>query len=79
MKPKREFLDYLQDIKEGLEKVEEFTRGMNFDNFSKDDKTNFAVIRALEIIGEAARKIPNLVAPITRTFPGRTWQGCGIN
>ena len=31
---------------------------MQFEAFAKDDKTSFAVIRALEIIGEAARKIP---------------------
>uniref|UniRef100_UPI00262F28BC HepT-like ribonuclease domain-containing protein n=1 Tax=Thermococcus sp. TaxID=35749 RepID=UPI00262F28BC len=36
----------------------EFTSGMDFEDFSKDRKTQFAVIRALEIIGEAAKAIP---------------------
>ena len=71
MKPKREFLDYLRDIKEALEKLEEFTRGMQFEAFAKDDKTSFAVIRALEIIGEAARKIPK---SIRSRYPEVPWQ-----
>jgi len=71
MKPKREFLDYLQDIKEALEKLEEFTLGMQFEAFAKDDKTSFAVIRALEIIGEAARKIPK---SIRSRYPDVPWQ-----
>ena len=71
MKPKREFLDYLRDIQEALEKLEKFTRGMNFEAFAKDDKTSFAVIRALEIIGEAARKIPKSVRS---RYPDIPWQ-----
>ncbi len=71
MKAKREFLDYLQDIKEALEKLEEFTRGMDFEDFSRDDKTTFAVIRALEIIGEAAKKIPK---SCRSRYPDVPWQ-----
>jgi len=37
MKAKREFLDYLRDIQEALEKLDEFTRGMNFEAFVRDD------------------------------------------
>jgi len=61
MKARREYLDYFKDIQEALEKVESFTAGLDFESFAKDDKTTFAVIRALEIIGEAARKIPKSV------------------
>jgi len=31
---------------------------MNYQEFSEDDKTSYAVVRAIEIIGEAAKKIP---------------------
>ena len=61
MKASREYGDYLKDIMDALEKIEIFTSGLDFANFSKDDKTIFAVIRALEIIGEAAKKIPKSV------------------
>lgn len=71
MKAKREFLDYLRDIQEALEKIDEFTRGMNFEAFARDDKTSFAVIRALEIVGEAAKKIPKSVRS---RYPVVPWQ-----
>jgi uncharacterized protein with HEPN domain len=71
MKIKRELLDYLQDIQEALEKLEEFTRGMNFEAFAKDDKTAFAVIRALAIIGEATKKIPK---SFRSRYPEVPWQ-----
>jgi uncharacterized protein with HEPN domain len=49
--------DYLQDILDAMNKVEDFIQGMDFDEFSNDDKTAFAVIRALEIVGEATKKV----------------------
>ena len=55
---KRDFKDYIQDILSSLEEVEEFTEGLDFEDFLKDRKTINAVIRCLEIIGEAAKKIP---------------------
>jgi len=59
MKQRHEILDYLHDIVDAIEKVEKFIKGMKFEEFKNDDKTIFAVIRALEIIGEASKKIPN--------------------
>ncbi len=58
MKSKRIYTDYLEDILDAIAKVKEFIEGMTFDQFAKDDKTIFAVIRALEIIGEATKHIP---------------------
>ncbi len=39
--------------------VEDFTKGMKFEDFLRDKKTVNAVVRSLEIIGEATKKIPN--------------------
>ena len=47
----REFLDYVEDILAAMSKARLFTEGMDYDTFKQDDKTVFAVIRALEIIG----------------------------
>lgn len=58
MSTKREFIDYLEDIADAIEKIENFTYGMDYDQFITDDKTVFAVIRAFEIIGEATKKVP---------------------
>jgi uncharacterized protein with HEPN domain len=71
MKTRREYLDYLKDIQDALEKIQSFTAGLDFESFAQDDKTTFAVIRALEIIGEAARKIPKAVRS---RYPDVPWQ-----
>lgn len=62
--------DYLQDIIDAMGKAETFIADMDFEAFSKDDKTIFAVIRCLEIIGEAAKKIP---ANLRRRFGDIPW------
>lgn len=59
MTEKREVLQFLQDIAEMMTHIQAFTAGMDFDAFIKDTKTNFAVFRALEVIGEAAKQIPD--------------------
>ncbi|MFH1215516.1 MAG: DUF86 domain-containing protein [Pseudomonadota bacterium] len=51
-------IDYLEDILDAISKSLSFVHGMTKEKFFQDDKTVFAVIRALEIIGEAAKKIP---------------------
>lgn len=58
---KREYEDYLHDMLENAEKALSFVQGMDYDGFCTDDKAVYAVIRAFEIIGEAARQIPESV------------------
>lgn len=58
---RREYGDYVQDIVDSASDIAEFTKGMTFDKFRKDKKTVYAVVRAIEIIGEAARHIPKTV------------------
>jgi uncharacterized protein with HEPN domain len=57
----RDYKLYLYDIKEAVEKIETFTRGFTFEEFVEDAKTVDAVIRNLEIMGEAAKHIPKRV------------------
>ena len=54
----RDYRLYLHDIKEAIEKIETFTKGFTFEEFAEDAKTVDAVIRNLEILGEAAKHIP---------------------
>lgn len=49
---------YLMDILASAAKIAEYTRGLDLATFSRDPKTVDAVIRNLEIIGEAAKRIP---------------------
>lgn len=71
MTSERRYADYLDDMLDGIGKARIFTEGMGYDSFQEDDKTVFAVIRALEIIGEAAKKIPE---PVTRDHPEVPWR-----
>lgn len=54
----RIYADYFQDILDSIGEIEMFVKGLSFDDFTKDRKTVNAVLRSLEVIGEAARKIP---------------------
>ncbi len=58
MRKKREIRDYVNDILENINKVQKFTSGIIYDEFIENDEKIYAVIRAIEIIGEAAKKIP---------------------
>jgi uncharacterized protein with HEPN domain len=54
----RELSDYLADILTAITDVELFIAGMTFDEFEEDRKTINAVIRSLEVLGEATKHIP---------------------
>lgn len=56
---KRDIALYLSDILSSIKKIEEYTKGMSYAKFSKDDKTLDAVVRNLEIIGEATNQMPD--------------------
>ena len=71
----REFLDYLDDIRDAVTKARQFVAGMTYEQFAADEKTAFAVVRCLEIIGEAARKIPEAVRTRYPQVPWREMAG----
>ncbi len=54
----RDYKVYLEDILEAVRKIRQFTSGLSFEGFTRDAKTLDAVIRNLEVIGEATKKIP---------------------
>jgi uncharacterized protein with HEPN domain len=57
MKSRRLVTDYLQDILDNAEKARRFVLGVEYAAFRDDEQKVYAVVRALEIIGEAARHI----------------------
>lgn len=67
----RQVLDYLNDILESISDIKEFVAGIDYENFLRDKKTSKAVIRSLEIIGEAAKKIPE---PLRNNHKEIPWQ-----
>jgi uncharacterized protein with HEPN domain len=68
---KRDSRDYLDDILIHARKASEFIAGVSREAFATDDKTRFAVIRALEVIGEAARSVP---PDVCQRFPQIPWR-----
>ena len=54
----RAYADYLRDILDAISKIQRFVVGVTLDDFVKDDEKTYAVVHALEIIGEAAKQIP---------------------
>lgn len=75
MTAERTYIDYLQDIADAMAKVAQFIDGMSFDEFSSDDKSLFAVVRALEIIGEATKHVPDDIRDRHPEVPWRVMAG----
>lgn len=71
MNPTRNYIVYIHDMYDSVLKGISFIKGINFKTFSKDDKTQYAVIRAIEIIGEASKKIPS---QIKKKYPFIPWR-----
>ena len=54
----RDYTLYLKDILAAIESIEGFIAGLDLDTFQTDDKTTSAVMRKLEIMGEAVKQLP---------------------
>lgn len=64
------YLTYLEDILEAAETGVRFVEGTEKSRFMKDKKSHFATVRALEIIGEASKRIPS---EIRQRYPDIAW------
>jgi len=75
MSQQRVYLDYIRDMLENAEKALQFVKGMSFDEFADDERTTYAVIRAIEVIGEAGRNIPKDLRDTYSELPWREMTG----
>jgi uncharacterized protein with HEPN domain len=66
---------YLKDILSSSNAIIAFIEGMEYEEFCKDDKTVSAVIKKLEIIGEAAKKIPHEITSANSGIPWKEMAG----
>ena len=62
---------YFEHMLSAIQDIESFTGGIAFADFEKDRKTQNAVVRALEIIGEASNRVPK---EIQNKFPEMPWK-----
>jgi len=70
---------YLKDMLAAIDAIDEFTEGMSLEAFQADDKTVSAVIRKLEVIGEAVKQIPDDLRTKWPGIPWKKWQECEIS
>jgi uncharacterized protein with HEPN domain len=71
----RSLEDSLRDILDCMDAIEQFTVGIEFESFSKNLEKVFAVSRALEIIGEAVKKVPQTIRTQYPNIPWRDMAG----
>lgn len=67
----RDLRDYLQDILDAVDDIESFIDDLTYNEFVRDRKTLNAVVRSIEIIGEATKNIPE---PIKTKYPQLPWK-----
>ncbi len=68
---KRAWRDYVADILTAVQEVKDFTRGMGYEHFAADRKTVNAVVRSLEVMGEATKRIPE---DVRQRYPDVRWK-----
>ena len=66
---KREYKLFIQDIKECIEQIDEFLGNMTLEEFKADEKTSSAVVRKIEIIGEATKNVPKEIRQKYKELP----------
>jgi uncharacterized protein with HEPN domain len=69
--PPRDWQLRIEDMLDAISAIVEFVRDTDFDAFRRDRKTVDAVVRNLEVIGEAARFVPE---EVRKRFPAVPWQ-----
>ena len=66
---------YVEDMLEAILKIQRYTYGMSFEDFCEDEKTVDAVIRNIEIIGEASGHIPSSIKERHSKIPWTEMRG----
>ena len=67
----RNATDSLQDILDAIAAVERFTTNVNFDEFAQNEEKIFAVEKAIEIMGEAVKNVPD---SLKNSYPKVPWK-----
>ena len=65
---------YLEDILDATRKIKTYTGGLSKTEFLQDEKTLDAVVRNLEVIGEAVKKLPE---DLRAKHPALEWKKMG--
>ena len=61
---RRGLVEFLQDISRSIDAIDRFVVGVDFESFAMNEEKATAVIKKLEIIGEAANRVPIEFLPL---------------
>jgi uncharacterized protein with HEPN domain len=67
----RECRDFLEDILRYMRYAENFVKGYSFEEFAEDEKTIIALVKCIEVVGEASKRIPE---EVRREYPAVPWR-----
>ena len=65
----------IEDMLQAIGRITQYVEGMTWETFSTDQKTMDAVVRNIEIIGEAARHVPEEIAARYPQIPWTAMRG----
>lgn len=68
---KRNITLYIKDLFQNIKHAETFTENVTYEEFIKDKKTSYAVVRCIEIMGEAVKNIPD---DVRERYPDIPWK-----
>lgn len=71
MSAPRDYPEFLKDMLLEAQLAQEFVAGVDYDSFLANAEKQRAVVRCIEVIGEAARNIP---PPIRQRYPEVDWK-----
>jgi len=67
----RDYRLYLEDILESCQRINRYTAGISYDSFIKNNLVSDAVLRNIEIVGEAVKQVPE---KIRKQHPELDWR-----
>jgi len=72
---RRSYKLFVEDILNAMNKIERYIKGLTYEMFGKNEMVIDAVIRNLEIIGEASKNIPEIISKKFLDIPWRRMIG----
>lgn len=71
----KDYADYIQDILNSIDEIGEFIEDMKYEDFLKDKKTINAVVRSIEVIGEAVKNLSQTIKAQYQNIPWKKMSG----